>query len=443
MSERCASCTAEEADRDGDGEASMACGGLDCDDADPLRYSAAIEVCDVFHVDEDCDLGTLYNADAAGAPGDRDGDGHVDAACGNIVGDSEAFGDDCDDRDASVNPSAPERCNGVDDDCDGAVDEDFECVQSTDVAGTNACGREAFRRCDDTCAFVEDGFYVAESAATCDYCEDSGTSLDAELPFTVDYGLELCTAPISGPNTVRGDILETGRCEHDFSGSARLTDGAATSQAGALMVSPLRLGYGPIVVDIDLVVHEAGSPNDSSGGVAFVVARSATPLTHGPASRQGIPTGLSGFAVQWLFGGYGGSAPPEEHMALVRLDAAGDSELGRSSMGPPPSRSTGDPWRVDIRPDDPTTPDDETRVRAWAGCIDSVCRELCSGRFRIECSNSEPAGSDICYRRTACGTTLSPGEDVVLGLTAGFPTGQWSVYAETSPVTIDAACPGG
>ena len=42
-------------------------------------------------------------------PRDDDGDGFINA-------------DDCDDNDASTNPSASERCNGRDDDCDGQVD---------------------------------------------------------------------------------------------------------------------------------------------------------------------------------------------------------------------------------------------------------------------------------------------------------------------------------
>ena len=29
---------------------------------------------------------------------------------------------DCDDSDAAVNPNADESCNGIDDDCDGAID---------------------------------------------------------------------------------------------------------------------------------------------------------------------------------------------------------------------------------------------------------------------------------------------------------------------------------
>jgi hypothetical protein len=45
---------------------------------------------------------------------DRDGDGYADALCG---------GSDCDDLDPLRNPGAPERCNGLDDNCDGVVDE--------------------------------------------------------------------------------------------------------------------------------------------------------------------------------------------------------------------------------------------------------------------------------------------------------------------------------
>jgi len=43
---------------------------------------------------------------------DYDGDGYLDAACG---------GDDCDDADPGTYPGAPEKCDGLDNDCDGVV----------------------------------------------------------------------------------------------------------------------------------------------------------------------------------------------------------------------------------------------------------------------------------------------------------------------------------
>jgi hypothetical protein len=45
------------------------------------------------------------------APVDRDGDGFE-------------IGEDCDDEEAAIHPGAEERCDGLDDDCDGAVDEE-------------------------------------------------------------------------------------------------------------------------------------------------------------------------------------------------------------------------------------------------------------------------------------------------------------------------------
>jgi MYXO-CTERM domain-containing protein len=100
----------------------------DCDDGDASIHPAATELCN--GVDDDCD-GTVDEDDAADAStwyADADGDGYGDAgsttsACSAPAG-FVADAADCDDGEASVHPAATELCNGVDDDCDGTVDED-------------------------------------------------------------------------------------------------------------------------------------------------------------------------------------------------------------------------------------------------------------------------------------------------------------------------------
>ncbi len=101
------------ADADGDGHDSIACGGADCDDADPNRFPGNAELCDPDGHDEDCNPATF------GAR-DRDADGYPDAACCN----GERCGTDCDDTDPGTHPAVPEVCgDGRDNDCDGATDE--------------------------------------------------------------------------------------------------------------------------------------------------------------------------------------------------------------------------------------------------------------------------------------------------------------------------------
>ncbi|MBN1336486.1 MAG: lamin tail domain-containing protein [Deltaproteobacteria bacterium] len=99
----------------------------DCDDEDPAVNPGAREVCN--GVDDDCDLST-DGADAHGASPwypDLDGDGYGDTsamvrACEAPEGCIARSGD-CDDSDPETRPYADEWCNGVDDDCDGEVDE--------------------------------------------------------------------------------------------------------------------------------------------------------------------------------------------------------------------------------------------------------------------------------------------------------------------------------
>ncbi len=151
--------------------------GGDCDDTTSAVKPGQAEVCN--GVDDDCD--GLTDDDDTGVSGKVDwfGDGDSDGfgvasdvvnACsapGGYTGDTG----DCDDADATVNPNASELCDGIDNDCDGTVDEasaidavsfyvdsDGDGYGST-AASTAACNAPAgfapnALDCDDTSALV-------------------------------------------------------------------------------------------------------------------------------------------------------------------------------------------------------------------------------------------------------------------------------------------------
>jgi len=182
-SETTLTCMTGCADDDADGHGAITCGGDDCDDTDANRYPGNTEICDAADVDEDCDPATFGSRDADGDgsldavccntqgdgsrlcgddcddltrdvhPGaaeicdgrdndcdgtidegvgldgfaDADGDGHGDPGA-PLTGRCDTpgfapFGDDCDDTNPRVHEGQVEVCDGLDDDCNGLVDD--------------------------------------------------------------------------------------------------------------------------------------------------------------------------------------------------------------------------------------------------------------------------------------------------------------------------------
>ncbi|AWV90125.1 putative metal-binding motif-containing protein [Bradymonas sediminis] len=136
----------KDADGDGYGDASLTLVSCsqpagyvdqdgDCDDTKSGVNPGADEVCD--GVDNNCD-GQVDEDEAVDAPTwfrDADGDSYGDASialvsCAQPTGYVDQDGD-CDDAKAAVNPGVAEVCDGIDNNCDGRVDEDSAIDAST------------------------------------------------------------------------------------------------------------------------------------------------------------------------------------------------------------------------------------------------------------------------------------------------------------------------
>jgi hypothetical protein len=160
---------------------------LDCVDTDLTINPGAMEICNDA-VDQDCD-GDPNNGCAPCDPAiDADFDGSNEC-------------DDCNDTNGAVFPGATEDCDGVDNDCDMAIDEDFDLDNDTyTTCGTLPAGGldPAYIDCDDgnparypfACELCALGS-VANTVA-CGAVNDRGNNVDEDCDGYLDETCSPC-----------------------------------------------------------------------------------------------------------------------------------------------------------------------------------------------------------------------------------------------------------
>ncbi len=175
-------------DQDGDGRDALTSGGTDCWDepsstpegtATLNGFTPEIEAKDVHPGAQE----RWYDGVDALAAGDGDFDAHRDGhqTPAYPTDGFGAFGEDCDDGDATVAPGAAELCDGQDNDCDGHLpveetdgdgDDHVECAG--DPGGWDGFGSMGFEDCDD----ADDSVYPGAR----ERCDGLDNDCDAVLP---------------------------------------------------------------------------------------------------------------------------------------------------------------------------------------------------------------------------------------------------------------------
>ena len=230
------------------------------------------------------DTGAATDGAGSGSDGsvlDRDMDGY----------DSDV---DCDDTNAARNPGVAEVCNGVDDDCDGEVDEGIDDMPQW-YADLDGDGRgdptTATGACSQPYGMVEDGSDCDDASSisypgATELCDGRDNDCDDEVdegrpPNAPDWYEDLdgdgygggtavateCEAPSEGLTTRRGDCDDTDAAVHP-SAPEDTTDGIDNNCDGLLDLVGIYTGRLTVLMAQDAPepgVYECEAPYDARG----------------------------------------------------------------------------------------------------------------------------------------------------------------------------------
>ena len=211
--------------------------------------------------------------DTAWDSGDTDDSGVVDTDSDTDVtqvdNDGDGFGEaeDCDDNDAAVNPDATEFCNGLDDNCDGAIDEAGATGETTTYADSDGDGfgdaDEATTACDHAGDRVADDTDCDDAAAevnpgAIEACNDIDDNCDGDVDEAGATGETTTYADTDSDGFGDPDSGEDA-CTHD---SARIDDSSDCDDADSAVNPDAIEACNELDDNCDGEVDEAGATGE-------------------------------------------------------------------------------------------------------------------------------------------------------------------------------------
>jgi hypothetical protein len=261
----------------------------DCDDARAETHPGATEVCN--GIDDDCDgsrdeglLLTFY----VDADGDTHGLASVSMQACSAPSGYVTSSDDCNDGCASCFPGSAEVCDGLDNDCDGTIDDGVLSTFYVDADGDTYGTTVTTQACTMPSGYAARSGDCNDGCATCnpgrsEICD----GLDNDCDGTIDDGV-LSTFYVDADGDTYGTTVTTQACTMPSGYAARsgdCNDGCATCYPGRSEVCDgLDNDCDTLVDDGVLLTFYVDADGDTYG---TTVTTQACTMPSGYAARSG------------------------------------------------------------------------------------------------------------------------------------------------------------